>query len=416
MNFFGYSKLTQDQAKLFIIDCYMGVLKRYPEKDVLERGSLELSSGKKTCAEFLSGVVYSKEFRNISGDLQIRDLTKSYTDFNYFNKGVLEAVKNIIYLGFSVNRPIGGMKVILHHIKLINSMSQQDVAAQVFFPENSNFNLTWMDIDVSVKRDHAFDQAKDLVIVPEMWALYYGKIFKSSGLRYGIFVQNGYLIYDELQTTDKSNLSELRDIYSSASIILSISNDVTKCLSEAYPEISTKICQIKASVDSNLFQSAKVKKNRIGYMPRKLSSHSAWVVARLNEKIPNDWEIIQINNMVESQVAHALSESKIFMSFSDREGLGLPPLEAAVSGNRVIGYTGQAGKEYWSGSIFHEIECGDLIAFVDAVMDEVYKLKTTDAVSAYPEFLYDMKKIADDYSPAREKEALKKLLAMTSDL
>ena len=29
------------------------------------------------------------------------------------------------------------------------------------------------------------------------------------------------------------------------------------------------------------------------------------------------------------------------------EGLGLTPLEAAKEGNKVIGYTGEGGKDYW---------------------------------------------------------------------
>ena len=38
-------------------------------------------------------------------------------------------------------------------------------------------------------------------------------------------------------------------------------------------------------------------------------------------------------------------EWKIFLSFSSLEGLGLPPVEAALAGNHVIGYTGEGGNE-----------------------------------------------------------------------
>ena len=31
---------------------------------------------------------------------------------------------------------------------------------------------------------------------------------------------------------------------------------------------------------------------------------------------------------------------------SNLEGLGLPPLETTIAGNKVIGYTGEGGKEY----------------------------------------------------------------------
>ena len=35
---------------------------------------------------------------------------------------------------------------------------------------------------------------------------------------------------------------------------------------------------------------------------------------------------------------------------SNLEGLGLPPLETAIAENKVIGYTGEGGKEYWKES------------------------------------------------------------------
>ena len=35
---------------------------------------------------------------------------------------------------------------------------------------------------------------------------------------------------------------------------------------------------------------------------------------------------------------------------SNLEGLGLPPLETPIAGNKVIGYTGEEGKEYWKES------------------------------------------------------------------
>ena len=46
------------------------------------------------------------------------------------------------------------------------------------------------------------------------------------------------------------------------------------------------------------------------------------------------------------------------------EGFGLPPLEAAIAGNKVIGYDGISGKEYWKKPIFTEIENGNLLNFV----------------------------------------------------
>ena len=52
--------------------------------------------------------------------------------------------------------------------------------------------------------------------------------------------------------------------------------------------------------------------------------------------------------------------SEIFLSFSNLEGIGIPPVEAALSGNKVIGYTGGGGIEYWKEPIFTKIENGEI--------------------------------------------------------
>lgn len=416
MSFFGYSKLSLDQARIFVINCYMGVLRRYPERQILEKDSLDISLGKKTCAEFLSGIIYSTEFRSIGGPVDFFDLTKSYADLEIKNKNKSGAIKNIIYFGFSSNRPIGGMKVIFHHANLLNSFSDIGITAQVFFPETSDFNITWMDMNFDVKRDHSFNATQDFIIIPEVWAWHYGRMFKEAGVRYGVFVQNGYLIFHELGAPDMQKLIELKGVYNNAAMILSISDDVTKCIQSSFPRAANNIIQLTASIDTNLFTDRNDKKNIISYMPRKLPSHSSWVVNFLKDKIPDNWNIVPIDNMTEKQVADALSFSKIFMSFSDQEGLGLPPLEAAISGNKVIGYTGQAGKEYWDGQIFCEVECGNLLKFSEAVIEETERLNNLPASSVYPEFPKQVKFLSERYSFKREAEALRKLITKISQL
>jgi hypothetical protein len=71
--------------------------------------------------------------------------------------------------------------------------------------------------------------------------------------------------------------------------------------------------------------------------------------------------------MTELETANVLGKSSIFLSFSDQEGFALPPLEAAFSGAMVVGYTGQAAKEYFREPNFWPIENGNFIAFVQAV-------------------------------------------------
>ena len=86
------------------------------------------------------------------------------------------------------------------------------------------------------------------------------------------------------------------------------------------------------------------------------------------------------------------------------EGLGLPPLEAAKEGNKVIGYTGEGVKEYWQKPIFTEIPYGNLDLYINEI------LKCIKNKINYVEFKKQRKKIYKEYSPEAEQKNLKKLI------
>src|SRR5664279_3802216 len=123
----------------------------------------------------------------------------------------------------------------------------------------------------------------------------------------------------------------------------------------AFPECSGRVHRVHCSVNSDKFVPSNNKENIICYMPRKLRSHSHLVTFFLGKRIPSHWRIESIDGLNEDGVAAMLGKSKIFLSFSELEGLSLPPIEAALSGCHVIGYTGEAAKEYWDDEIFTEI-------------------------------------------------------------
>lgn len=112
-----------------------------------------------------------------------------------------------------------------------------------------------------------------------------------------------------------------------------------------------------------------------------------------------NWKIKKIDNLNENKTFKYLLKSKIFLSLSNLEGLGLPPLKAALAGNKVIGYTGEAGKEYWKRPIFKKIYSGDLKKFCKIVLKEINnKIKYNDKSL--------IKKIFYKYSEEYEKKIL----------
>ena len=62
-----------------------------------------------------------------------------------------------------------------------------------------------------------------------------------------------------------------------------------------------------------------------------------------------------------------LRESLIFLSFSYREGFGLPPAEAMASGCIVVGYTGVGGEEFFQSEFGLQIPDSDIVRFVSTV-------------------------------------------------
>ena len=159
-------------------------------------------------------------------------------------------------------------------------------------------------------------------------------------------------------------------------------------------------------IDSNKFIPDLQKGNIITYMPRKLPRHSRLVIFFLEQHLPEHWKIIPINNMTEKEVIETLQKSKIFLSFSELEGWGLPPIEAGLTGNKVIGYTGEGGKEYWQPPIFSEIMMGDIKSFVKEIISEIIKFDTN---TGYNIDKTAINKLSDLYSKKHENNDLLKL-------
>ena len=139
-------------------------------------------------------------------------------------------------------------------------------------------------------------------------------------------------------------------------------------------------------------------------MPRKLPLHSYLVVNYLRNYLPKKWKLETINNLNEQQTFMKLKKSKIFLSFSFLEGLGMPPLEAGIAGNKVIGYTGEGGKEYWKEPIYTEIYQGNIFDFCNKI------IKNLDNKNFLKKSIMQRKKIIEIYSKKKEQDKIDELL------
>lgn len=267
------------------------------------------------------------------------------------------------------NTPTGGVKVIYKQSEIINALG---IESGIWHPQHPEFVCNWFENKVRLITDSELNPATDLIVIPEIWISAYFNNLKSAGFRVAVYVQNCYFTHFNLNPTP-NNLTP--DLMRAADLLLSISDDTSHFLTDLVKVDPNKVILQRYSINQDLFTVGD-KKKLITYMPRKLPQHSMRVVAALRPLLATDWVISPIEKMNEQQVALALSQSALFMSFSEFEGLPVPPVEAAISGNLVIGYHGEGGRQYWNKPNFVEIECGNVQKYVLTVIDYVSQIES----------------------------------------
>jgi hypothetical protein len=305
---------------------------------------------------------------------------------------------NIVYILPPSKKPAGGPKVIYEHSDIINKLQLKNISSEIlhikkkrifkilnsikkhFIHKNSygwgtrdlkadkNFlpSNKWISKDIAIRTNISFNKNYDFIIIPEIMAHLANDLCIKKNIKYAIFVMGAYAM------NSTSEYQELKKSYYNAEFILTLSDDTSKCVSHIFPELRNKITKISLSINNNRFLSLK-KNNLITYMPRKLPTDSHILKIFLKENLPNKWKLQPLENLNEKELNRYLCSSKIFLSFSDFEGFGLPPLEAALAGNRVIGYTGEGGKEYWKKPLFNKIEKGNILEFSKQILNSTKK-------------------------------------------
>ncbi len=275
----------------------------------------------------------------------------------------------IIYGCPSDDTPTGGVKVIYKQSEILNNLG---IESGIWHPQKPDFVCSWFKNNVRRIADAELNPATDLIVIPEIWISAYFNNLKALGFKVAVYVQNCYFTHFNLNPAP-NNLTP--DLMRAADLLLSISDDTSQFLTDLVKADPNKVILQRYSIDQSLFNVG-AKKKLITYMPRKLPQHSLRVVAALRPLLPPDWVISAIEKMNETEVASVLSQSAVFMSFSEFEGLPVPPVEAAISGNLVIGYHGEGGRQYWREPNFVEIECGNVQKFALTVVDYVRQLES----------------------------------------
>jgi glycosyltransferase involved in cell wall biosynthesis len=320
----------------------------------------------------------------------------------------------LFWLCPSKRKPVGGIKIIYKHAAISANIIKPRHQSLILHPNTLFYRAKWLSHinDISILNTIlrptfaprlTFNRlpkhliSKDnFYIIPELWARKFGRQLAEQKLRYAIYVQGGYLIgHGDQDTIDVA--------YENAERILAISEDTRKCIINAFPNTAHKIQRIHYSIDTRLFHPNDNKECIITYMPRKLPEQSKLLRLFLRHHLPRHWTLQAIDGLNELQTAALLRKSRIFLAFSLLEGCPLPPLEAALSGNHVIGYHGQGGKEYWTSDIFELVEFGNLDEFKYKIIKKINEIETRNL---HPK-LSEIEELKKKYSPETEYNDIK---------
>ncbi|WKS95601.1 glycosyltransferase [Riemerella columbina] len=318
-------------------------------------------------------------------------------------------MKKIYFFSPSNLKPTGGVKQIYRQVDILNQLQydasvllkkKSKKANQWYFNKKIVYNYNFFEkvlntltnnniskkIKKQIKKFTDTPIEKDSIIVmPEIYGSQMHHALDNR--KFVIFNQNCYYTFNHYHFSySKDNPYLDKNCLG----VIVASQDAYEYLNYVFPEVN--IQKITLGIDDKIFNYSEKKRKKICYMPRKLSEDSEQVIVILKAKaIIEGWELCAIDDMEEHEVAKHLKESILFLSFNHREGFGLPPVEAMACGCYVIGYRGQAGKEYLNPEFSQPVADGDIISFVKEIE------KTIQTFNEKPSHILDMGKKASEY-------------------
>jgi hypothetical protein len=271
--------------------------------------------------------------------------------------------------------PSGGARKLYHYVDILNAAGLN----AAIIHGRRGFRLRWFENKTRVvnARDVTVG-TEDILVVPEIYGPRILNLPRK--IRQVIINQNVYNTVRELAEGVESTAPYISN--PDLALVLVVSQDNLEVIKYLFPKIPVR--RLHHSIDRNLFHPPRgSKQRRIAYMPRKRADDSASVISLLKLRgVLDTWETVPLHDLSEMETAKILQSAKLFLSFSLREGFGLPPLEALACGCLVVGYHGLAGREYFHPPFATAVEDGDIIGFAQSVENAILYLNKGDDSAA----------------------------------
>ena len=265
----------------------------------------------------------------------------------------------IYFMVPDTNRPVGGVRHVYRIVDVLNELGFPAAVSHAV----SGFRCTWFDNNTRIVAGHRLLlDSGDLLVVPEVNRVRCQS--RTANASVVVLNQNHFNTLGGAGLED--SLAGAYPGWPNAVAVLMTSQACRRLVSSVLRE-PLPVHIARYVIDSELFV-PKSNEKMIAFMPRK-RRNDVEAVIQLLHRTPGlrDWRLQPIEEMSESEVAEVLGDAAIFLSFSEREGFGLPPAEAMAAGCYVIGFAGDGGTEYMDPAWCSPINEPDLLGFAREV-------------------------------------------------
>ena len=267
-------------------------------------------------------------------------------------------VARVLVLTPDSNAAIGGIKM---HYQMVDALNRSGVEAWVVH-RRPGFRCRWFHNATSVTPvPEVLVDGHDVIVVPEEWVGFIPDL--PGGVPKIVFNQNAYTTFtwglDAARTRSILERSDVRRV-------VVVSEDNARYMRYAFPNVC--VGRVRYTIDQAVFHHSTdaPRRRQLAYVPRRRAMESGEVLSLLRCRgALTGWSIVAVENMDERQVADVLRTSAIFLSFSEREGFGLPPAEAMACGALVIGFDGFGGREFFDHAF--SVPDGDVVGYAQTV-------------------------------------------------
>lgn len=287
----------------------------------------------------------------------------------------------IIFNLVSKNTMSGGSQVLIQQMKFLKDSGFN---VGVYFHTDLERSY-WYDLLANEYQIVELEElgVNDVVVVSEEFVFIVDVFLIPQNIKY-ILINQGIstCFFSEL------NYNSVKYIYNNALAILVNSEHTSRGVQKIFDVPTNKIVHYRIGIDNQVFYPEE-KENTICFLTAKNHVFSCFMNVYVPGRYPG-WNLIAITALPRIETAAIFRKSKLFLSFGGPEGFGLPPLEAALCGCKVLGFDGYGGKEFFREPIFTTVNHMDHLDFIDkldVVMNNI-NYRTNDDIE-YLDYLRD---------------------------